>query len=98
MEIVLMPWVRLGLITLPGPTVGAWLDPIMSGTLGPYTSASISPTLWPSFERAMARLTATVVLPTPPLPEPMATILETPGMAIGEGMLGAWAMGVMLLS
>jgi hypothetical protein len=31
-------------------------------------------------------LTATVVLPTPPLPEPMAMILETPGNATGEGM------------
>jgi len=29
----------------------------------------------------MARLTATVVLPTPPLPEPTATIFETPGKA-----------------
>ena len=36
----------------------------------------------------MARLTATVVLPTPPLPEPMATIFETPGKATGEGMAG----------
>ena len=44
------------------------------------------PTRWPSFDRAMARFTATVVLPTPPLPEPMAMILETPGNATGEGM------------
>jgi hypothetical protein len=27
-----------------------------------------------------------VVLPTPPLPEPIATIFETPGNATGEGM------------
>src|ERR1700690_231392 len=41
----------------------------------------------------MARLTATVVLPTPPLPEPTAMILETPGKATGEGMAGEWAIG-----
>jgi hypothetical protein len=34
----------------------------------------------------MAKLTATVVLPTPPFPEPTATIFETPGKATGEGM------------
>src|SRR6266567_5567184 len=49
-------------------------------------SASISPTRCPSFDRATARLTATVVFPTPPLPEPTATILETPGNATGWGM------------
>src|SRR5580698_3732121 len=49
-------------------------------------SASIRPTRWPSLESATARLTATVVLPTPPLPEPTATILETPGSATGAGM------------
>jgi hypothetical protein len=36
----------------------------------------------------MAKLTATVVLPTPPLPEPIATIFEMPGSATGEGMAG----------
>src|SRR5665213_1102602 len=49
-------------------------------------SASISPTRCPIFDSAMARFTATVVLPTPPLPEPIATIFETPGNATGEGM------------
>ena len=39
-------------------------------------SASMRPTLLPMRARAMARLTATVVLPTPPLPEPTATILQ----------------------
>src|SRR5450755_1967556 len=49
-------------------------------------SASISPTRCPIFESAMARFTATVVLPTPPLPEPTAIIFDTPGNATGEGM------------
>ena len=40
----------------------------------------------------MARFTATVVLPTPPLPEPTATIFETPGKATGEGMACACAI------
>ncbi len=40
--------------------------PIISGTFGPYTSASSRPTLWPSFAMLMARFTATVLLPTPP--------------------------------
>src|SRR5271157_2542148 len=55
-------------------------------------SASMRPTRWPRRESATARLTATVVLPTPPLPEPMATILETPGRATGEGMAGECAI------
>src|SRR5580698_3492932 len=59
-------------------------------------SASMRPTRCPSRESAIARLTATVVLPTPPLPEPTATIFETPGSATGAGMLGAWAMRILL--
>src|SRR5580693_7874506 len=85
-EIVLIPCVMLGSIALPGPTFGDCEDPIISGTLGPYTSASISPTRWPSLLSAMARFTATVVLPTPPLPDPTATIFLTPGNATGAGM------------
>src|SRR5580698_525702 len=49
-------------------------------------SASMSPTRWPSLESATAKLTATVVLPTPPLPEPTATIFATPGSATGAGI------------
>src|SRR5216684_3246172 len=54
------------------------------------------PTLWPSFTRASARLTATVVLPTPPLPLAMATRFLTPGMGwragvcCGTGTGGIW--------
>src|SRR6201988_2454020 len=50
------------------------------------------PTRWPSFDSAIAMLTATVVLPTPPLPEPTAMIFETPGSATGEGMACEWAI------
>jgi len=40
------------------------------------------PTRQPSAERLIARLTAVVDLPTPPLPEATATMRATPGMAI----------------
>src|SRR5580658_5705336 len=49
-------------------------------------SASIKPTRWPILLSAIARLTATVVLPTPPLPDPTATIFFTPGKATGAGV------------
>src|ERR1700758_464711 len=49
-------------------------------------SASTSPTLWPSFAIAIARFTASVVFPTPPLPEPIAMIAFTPGNACGCGI------------
>src|SRR5262249_4985073 len=42
-------------------------------------SASMMPTLPPHFSSAIARLTATVVLPTPPLPAPTAMTFFTPG-------------------
>src|SRR3954471_19329987 len=43
-------------------------------------SPSMMPTRLPSFASAMARLTATVVLPTPPLPAPTAMMLRMPGI------------------
>lgn len=43
--------------------------PSMIGTLGPWMSTSSRPTLNPRLPSATARLTATVLLPTPPLPE-----------------------------
>jgi hypothetical protein len=52
--------------------------PSIIGTFGPYTSASINPTRAPSRARLTARLTATVDLPTPPLPELTATMFRTP--------------------
>ena len=42
-------------------------------------SPSIIPTLLPHFASAIARFTATVVLPTPPLPAPTAMMFFTPG-------------------
>src|SRR4029077_14302630 len=51
------------------------------------------PTLWPSFTRASARFTATVVLPTPPLPLATATRFFTPGMGWRSGCcIGAGGM------
>src|SRR3954454_3000120 len=43
-------------------------------------SPSMMPTRLPSFASAMARLTATVVLPTPPLPAPTAMMLRMPAI------------------
>ena len=42
-------------------------------------SASMMPTRPPALASAIARLTATVVLPTPPLPAPTAMTFFTPG-------------------
>ena len=42
-------------------------------------SPSIMPTLLPDLASASARFTATVVLPTPPLPAPTAMMFFTPG-------------------
>src|SRR5579859_6743185 len=53
-------------------------------------SASSTPTVAPESRRAAARLTATVDLPTPPLPEATAMVCLTPGMAwAGEWPLNA---------
>jgi hypothetical protein len=43
-------------------------------------SPSMIPTLLPHFASASARLTATVVLPTPPLPAPTAITFLTPAI------------------
>jgi hypothetical protein len=52
------------------------------------------PTRWPSRASAMARLTATVVLPTPPLPEPMAMIFEMRDNAAGAAESLAIVLGL----
>src|SRR5277367_4021318 len=52
-------------------------------------SASINPTLYPSLASATEMFTASVVFPTPPLPEPIATIFATPGNGCGAGGWGA---------
>ena len=72
----------------PLTTSGATVVPSMVGTLGPYTSASSSPTLKPMRASAMERLTASVVLPTPPLPEPTAMMASTPGSGCGPAGAG----------
>src|SRR5215217_7253270 len=54
------------------PTFGFWSDPSMTGTEDPCTSASSISTEWPALSSAAARFTATVLLPTPPLPETTA--------------------------
>src|SRR6266436_2100986 len=76
---------------------GSCVVPSMIGTLGPYTSASSKPTLWPSFTSASARFTAIVVLPTPPLPLATATRFFTPGIGWRSGICcGAGPGGIRL--
>ncbi len=70
----------MGMIFLLSSIFGRDSDvPVMSGTLGPWTSASRSPTRSPRDLRASARLTATVDFPTPPLPLATAMIDVMPG-------------------
>ena len=80
-----------------GVSVGAFSTPTIIATLGPYTSASIRPTRHPSACIASARLTATVDLPTPPLPLATATICLTPAIlrccAIAGAAFGAVGAG-----
>src|SRR5580692_12430709 len=75
----------------------AFSTPTIIATLGPYTSASIRPTCQPSARIARARFTATVDLPTPPLPLATATMCLTPailrGCAIPAAAFGAVAAG-----
>src|SRR5205814_7652282 len=46
------------------------------------------PTGWPSLASEMARFTESVVMPTPPLPEPTAMRFLTPGMGSLGGCPG----------
>src|SRR3954471_15224501 len=84
------------MMRLSAESSGVTLLPNMRGTLGPYTSASSSPTVWPSLASARARLTASVVLPTPPLPEPTAMMASTPGSGCGPWGACAceWDIGI----
>ena len=54
-------------------------QPNIFGCDGPKISASSSPTLYPSFASATARLAETVLLPTPPFPEKIARVFFTLG-------------------
>ena len=50
----------------------------MVGWLGPYKSASNTPTRAPIFASAVAKLAVVVDLPTPPLPDATAMMFFTP--------------------
>ena len=88
-EIIFNPCASTGRISRSLSACGCSSVPSMIGTLGPYTSASSKPTEAPSRLSARARLTATVVFPTPPFPLATATRFFTPWM----GNLGGWGMG-----
>ena len=61
----------------------------MRGMLGPYTSASISPTRRPAAASATARFAETVDFPTPPFPEEIAMIRPRSGISgAGGGCAG----------
>ena len=64
----------------------------MVGMFGPYTSPSRMPTFAPDRMSAQARFTATVDLPTPPLPEETAIVFLTPGMGFLGGSPPGWAI------
>ncbi len=59
--------------------------PSRRGTLNPQMSASSTPTVRPRRARATARFTVTELLPTPPLPEAMATTRAVSGMSVAGG-------------
>src|SRR5665213_1369158 len=77
-------------------TGGGAFTPIIIGTFGPYTSASMRPTRRPRFASATARFTDTVDFPTPPLPLEIAMMRPRCGYATGVGAggtalaLGSW--------
>src|SRR5690606_520921 len=81
-----IPCARIGTIDFPSGLSGLPDSPSMVGMLGPYTSASSTPTRAPSAASARARFTAVVDLPTPPLPEPTAMMLRIEG----SGESAAW--------
>lgn len=72
----------------------------MSGSEGPYTSASKMPTLAPICASVYARLTAVVDLPTPPLQLDTAMMWRTPDSPPGRplpGVRGAVGCAVMVM-
>src|SRR5260370_11507669 len=98
MEIILSPCDCTGMMCLSAVAPGCSVAPSIIGTFGPYTSASSKPTLLPRFAKASARFTATVVLPTPPLPLATATRFFTPGIGCRSGCcIGAGPGGICFL-
>src|ERR1700737_856747 len=73
---------------------GRPLRPRRRATHGPYISTSRTPPRQPSEARPSARLTQVVDLPTPPLPEATAMMLEIPGMAMPRGDAGFGGAGL----
>ena len=78
-EITFTPWRSSGMILFSGLDLGWPSTPSIIGMLGPVMSASIRPTDAPARASATARLTLTVLLPTPPLPDATAMTFLTPG-------------------
>ena len=72
-EITFTPLASSGMIMSLKPT-GLPAAPSIRGIEKPHTSASRIPTVAPSSTSAHARFTVTLDLPTPPLPEAIATI------------------------
>ena len=68
MESILTPYFVSGGMSRPSCMVGLSVTPRTRLALGQSMSVSIRPTTFPFWARVTARLTATVVFPTPPLP------------------------------
>ena len=85
-EITFTPWPSSGRIMSLNPTGLPW-TPSMRGMLNPHTSASSTPTRCPSAASAHARFTVTLDLPTPPLPDAIATIAVEAGNEIFDWRL-----------
>jgi len=81
-EMTLRPCASMGSMRLSPRTLGWELIPSMSGTFGRKRQHRASRPC-AEFGHASARFTASVVFPTPPLPEPTAIIVSTPGRAAG---------------
>ncbi len=67
------------MILLFGLAFGWPSSPSIIGMFGPVMSPSSRPTDAPDWASATARLTLTVLLPTPPLPDATAMMFLTPG-------------------
>ena len=82
-DMTLRPCASRGLILFSSSAMGRAAGiPSIRGWLGPYMSASSTPTFAPSLLRASATFTATVDLPTPPFPLAMAMMFFTPATSI----------------
>ena len=77
-EMAFTPYRSSGVILLLALALGWPSMPIIRGMFGPVMSASSRPTLAPACASATARLTLTVHLPTPPLPDATAMMFFTP--------------------